>query len=182
VFRTKAFAFAFNKKRFRGKNFKLLHNLMRELTKQLREDITTKRSFLLCFAGSDKSMMVQREESFHLNRYYCSVCGNHFCDSKNPFYRKQYPEAVILCSLVLYYELERSPEEISRTVGIPVKEGMKHPTTKTIDNWMKEYSYHFAIIGIHIKGEFREADELYKSIDRIIILLELKVGRASLWC
>ena len=72
-----------------------------------------------------------------------------------------------MCSLVLYYELERSPEEISRSVGVPVKGGMKHPTSKTIENWMKEYSYLFAMGGrsIPIKGEFREADELYKRVD-----------------
>ncbi len=50
-----------------------------------------------------------------------------------------------MCSLVLYYELERSLEEISRSVGVPVKGGMKHLTSKTIENWMKEYSYLFAM-------------------------------------
>jgi len=160
-------------KRFRGKNFKHLYNLMRELTKHLREDITAWIGLFcpLCFAERDKIYhdgTEDRKHSNHVTRYYCSVCGNHFCDrTLNPFYRKQYPETVILCSLVLYYELERSPEEISRSVGLPVESGIRYPTAETIYGWISEYSYLFAIGGrdIPIKEEFREADELYKRVD-----------------
>jgi len=163
-------------KRFRGKNFKLLYNLMRELTKQVREDIASWIGLFcpLCFAGADKIYRdgaEGRKHSSQVTRYCCSVCGNHFCDrTLNPFYRKHYPEIVILSSLVLYYELERSPEEISRSVGIPVKEeGMKHPVAETINSWIEEYSCLFAMGGrsIPLSGEFREADELYKRIDGI---------------
>jgi len=161
-------------RRFRGKSFKFLYNLMRELTRQLREDIVGWIGLFcpLCFAEADKIYRdgtENRKNSSQVTRYYCSVCGNHFCDrTLNPFYRKHYPEAVILCSLVLYYELERSPEEISRSVGIPVKEGgMKHPTSETVNSWIEEYSYLFAMGGrsMPLSGEFREADELYKRID-----------------
>lgn len=162
--------------RMRNGTFRLLYRLVHDLNDEIREDIQTVIGLFcpLCFASKEHIQLDGTEErkySTKIIRYYCLICGNHFSTrTLSPFYRKQYPEVLIICALALFYELRQSPREITRLIGLPVEEGIKRPTLKTVSTWLMEYIYLFGLGGLDMmpdnsRKDIREADELYKRIN-----------------
>jgi len=162
--------------RMRNGTFRLLYRLVHDLNKGIRQDIRTLTGLFcpLCFARTEHIQgdgTEERKYSTEVVRYYCPVCGNHFSTrTLSPFYRKQYPEILILCALVLFYELRQSPREITRLLGLPIEEGILRPTLKTVKAWLLEYAFLFGLGGLstmpdNTRKGIREADELYKRID-----------------
>lgn len=162
--------------RMRNGTFRLLYRLIHDLNDDIREGIRAVIGLFcpLCFASKEHIQLdgtEKRKYSTEVIRYYCSVCGNHFSTrTLSPFYRKQYPEVLILCALALFYELRQSPREITRLVGLPLEEGILRPTLKTVSAWLLEYAYLFGLGGLNMMPDnygkdIREADELYKQIN-----------------
>lgn len=162
-----------NWSRMRNGDFRILYRLVRELNDLIRESISEWIGLFcpLCFAGPDSIWMEGKEDREYSNsvrRYECKDCGNRFSErTLSPFYRRRYPEVVISAAVVLYYELERSPKEISRLIGIPEENELRSPCIKTIQEWILIYSFLLALGGRSIPlpmDGIWESDELYKRV------------------